>query len=90
MAVWTEHTNAAGRKYWYHTQEKRSVWDKPDELRTPRERAMAATPWKEYAAGERRYYVHAETKETTWKVPKELQGEWWHGCMLADGLLPRC
>ncbi|PWN28436.1 hypothetical protein BDZ90DRAFT_250941 [Jaminaea rosea] len=70
---WKEYKNAEGRSYWFHTEDKHSVWEKPDELKTPRERAIAATRWKEYKSGERSYYVHSDTKETTWSVPKELQ-----------------
>ncbi len=32
---WVEYTNAEGRTYWSHALTKQSVWDKPDELRTP-------------------------------------------------------
>ncbi|UZJ52459.1 hypothetical protein CBS101457_001779 [Exobasidium rhododendri] len=70
---WTEHRNAQGRVYWYHQVEKRSVWEKPAELRTARERAIDSTPWKEYQSGERKYYVHSVTKESSWTVPKELR-----------------
>ena len=70
-----EYKNAEGRPYWFHTEDKRSVWEKPDDLKTPREKAIAQTRWKEYKQGEKSYYVHSDTKESTWTVPKELQGE---------------
>ncbi|CAO1631408.1 unnamed protein product [Sympodiomycopsis kandeliae] len=72
-SVWKEYKNQEGRPYWFNTVDKKSVWDKPLELKSPRERAIASTKWKEYKSGERNYYVHSETKETTWIVPKELQ-----------------
>lgn len=51
------------------------MWEKPDDLKTPREKAIAQTRWKEYKQGEKSYYVHSDTKESTWTVPNELQGE---------------
>lgn len=52
------------------------MWEKPDELKTPRERAIASTRWKEYKSDKgREYYVNSDTKETTWNVPPELKGE---------------
>lgn len=72
-AVWTEHRTPEGRLYWYHTLERRSVWEKPSELKTPRERALEATPWKEYKSGDRSYYVHSVTKQSTWTLPPELK-----------------
>ncbi|KAJ9476048.1 Pre-mRNA-processing protein PRP40 [Pseudozyma hubeiensis] len=72
-APWTEHRTPEGRPYWYHTMERRSVWEKPSELKTPRERALEATPWKEYKSGDRSYYVHNVTKESTWTLPAELK-----------------
>src|SRR5688572_12076896 len=35
--VWTEHTNAEGRKYYFNTVTRQSSWEKPDELMTPEE-----------------------------------------------------
>ncbi|SNX87444.1 related to Formin binding protein 3 [Melanopsichium pennsylvanicum] len=72
-AQWTEHRTPEGRLYWYHTTERRSVWEKPSELKTPRERALEATPWKEYKSGDRSYYVHSVTKQSTWTLPEELK-----------------
>ncbi|PWN34969.1 uncharacterized protein FA14DRAFT_160344 [Meira miltonrushii] len=70
---WTEHKNAQGRVYWYNQAEKRSVWEKPTELKTARERALSQTQWKEYQSGERKYYVNSVTKESSWTLPKELK-----------------
>lgn len=68
-----EYRTPQGRPYWYHSVEKRSVWDKPAELKTARERAIDATPWRVYKAGERSYYVHRETKTSTWTMPPEIK-----------------
>ncbi|CED83013.1 Spliceosomal protein FBP11/Splicing factor PRP40 [Phaffia rhodozyma] len=69
---YTEHTNAEGRMYWYDTVNKVSVWEKPDALKTPFERAMAQTAWKEYVAKGRKYWVNKVTKESVWTMPEEL------------------
>lgn len=71
--IQAEYKNAQGRTYWYHPGERRSVWDKPDELKSARERAMDSTPWREYKSGERSYYVNKETKQSTWTIPADLQ-----------------
>lgn len=68
-----EYKNAEGRVYWSHAVTKQSVWEKPDELRTPFERAMGKTPWKQYTSGGKAYYVNSLTKETVvcsgpWKL----------------------
>lgn len=68
-----EYKNAKGRPYWYHPGERKSVWDKPDELKTARERAMETTAWREYKSGERSYYVNKETKASTWTMPADLK-----------------
>ncbi|PPR00511.1 hypothetical protein CVT26_009897 [Gymnopilus dilepis] len=70
--MWTEHRNPEGRTYWFNTGTKQSVWEKPDELKTPFERALNQTKWKEYFSGGRKYYYNTETKESKWDMPDEL------------------
>ncbi|KAJ3521014.1 hypothetical protein NMY22_g12494 [Coprinellus aureogranulatus] len=70
--IWTEHRNPEGRTYWFNTGTKQSVWEKPDELKTPFERALNQTKWKEYFSGGRKYYYNVETKESKWDMPDEL------------------
>ncbi|KAF8909298.1 pre-mRNA-processing protein prp40 [Gymnopilus junonius] len=72
MNIWTEHRNPEGRTYWFNTGTKQSVWEKPDELKTPFERALNQTKWKEYFSGGRKYYYNTETKESKWDMPDEL------------------
>ncbi|KAF8159573.1 hypothetical protein B0H34DRAFT_842867 [Crassisporium funariophilum] len=72
MNVWTEHRNPEGRTYWFNTGTKQSVWEKPDDLKTPFERALNQTKWKEYFSGGRKYYYNTETKESKWDMPDEL------------------
>jgi hypothetical protein len=48
------------------------VWEKPDELKTPFEKAVSKTQWKQYTSKNRPYYVHSVTKETKWDLPQEL------------------
>ncbi|WVO18238.1 hypothetical protein L204_105946 [Cryptococcus depauperatus] len=69
---WSEYKNADGRVYWSHALTKQSVWEKPDELKTPFEKALAKTQWKQYTSKDRPYYVNAVTKETKWDLPPEL------------------
>ncbi|KAL1749444.1 hypothetical protein FB107DRAFT_280769 [Schizophyllum commune] len=72
MNVWTEHRNPEGRTYWFNTGTRESVWEKPDDLKTPFEKALSTTKWKEYFSGGRKYYYHTETKESKWDMPEEL------------------
>ncbi|KAJ4473649.1 hypothetical protein J3R30DRAFT_3510590 [Lentinula aciculospora] len=72
MNVWTEHRNPEGRTYWFNTGTRESVWEKPDELKSPFERALNQTKWKEYFSGGRKYYYNTETKESKWDMPDEL------------------
>ncbi|KAI3600446.1 formin binding protein, partial [Moniliophthora roreri] len=69
---WTEHRNPEGRTYWFNTVTRESVWEKPDELKSPFERALNQTKWKEYFSGGRKYYYNTETKESKWDMPDEL------------------
>jgi pre-mRNA-processing factor 40 len=41
-SLWTEYTHQDGRKYYYHAVTKQTVWQKPDELKTPKE-----VPWRQ-------------------------------------------
>ncbi|KAL1749798.1 hypothetical protein FB107DRAFT_194150, partial [Schizophyllum commune] len=68
----TEHRNPEGRTYWFNTGTRESVWEKPDDLKTPFEKALSTTKWKEYFSGGRKYYYHTETKESKWDMPEEL------------------
>ncbi|KAJ3018062.1 hypothetical protein NUW54_g433 [Trametes sanguinea] len=72
MSLWTEHRNPEGRTYWFNTQTRESVWEKPDDLKTPFEKALNQTKWKEYFSGGRKYYYNTETKESKWDMPDEL------------------
>ncbi|KAJ1306567.1 hypothetical protein OPQ81_007568 [Rhizoctonia solani] len=70
--LWAEYRNPEGRVYWYNTQTKASSWEKPEELKTPFEKAMAKTPWKEHTSQGRKYWYHSQTKESKWEMPQEL------------------
>ncbi|KAH7927890.1 hypothetical protein BV22DRAFT_1031361 [Leucogyrophana mollusca] len=70
--MWTEHRNPEGRTYWFNTGTRESVWEKPDDLKTPFERALGQTKWKEYFSGGRKYYYNTESKESKWDMPDEL------------------
>ncbi|KAF9892557.1 PRP40 pre-mRNA processing factor 40 [Aspergillus nanangensis] len=69
-ALWQEARNAEGRVYYYNVQTKATQWAKPEELKTPVERALSNQPWKEYTAeGGRKYWYNTETKQSTWEIP---------------------
>ncbi|KAL4420342.1 hypothetical protein ABPG77_006149 [Micractinium sp. CCAP 211/92] len=79
---WTEHTAPDGRKYYYNSRTKQSSWEKPEELKTPAERAAAAaqpaapaaSAWKEHTAPDgRKYYHNRVTKESRWTMPDEMK-----------------
>ncbi|CAI7573143.1 unnamed protein product [Penicillium pancosmium] len=68
--IWQEARNAEGRAYYYNVQTKATQWQKPAELMTPVERALANQPWKEYTAeGGRKYWYNTENKQSTWEIP---------------------
>ena len=72
-SLWSEHRTSEGRLYWSNAETKQSVWEKPDELRTPFEKELAKTDWKQYTSKDKPYYVNSVTKETKWELPEELQ-----------------
>ncbi|CAG8532047.1 7655_t:CDS:10, partial [Ambispora leptoticha] len=73
-SIWTEHTSPDGRTYYYNTITKQSSWDKPDELKTPEERALGSCPWKEYTAEDgRKYYHNSVSRQSTWDMPTEYK-----------------
>ncbi|KAK7207542.1 hypothetical protein BZA70DRAFT_271590 [Myxozyma melibiosi] len=70
-SLWKEHKTSDGRKYYYNTQTKETSWAKPDELLSPRERALAKTDWKEYETPDgRKYWHNKQTNESVWKIPE--------------------
>ncbi|KAK6093926.1 U1 snRNP protein [Batrachochytrium dendrobatidis] len=73
-SVWTAFKNPEGKPYYFNSVTQQSVWDKPDELKTPLELILDASHWKEYATPEgKKYYSNSETKETVWDLPAEIQ-----------------
>ncbi|CAB3223600.1 unnamed protein product [Arctia plantaginis] len=71
---WSEHKAPDGRTYYYNSVTKQSLWEKPDDLKTPAEKLLSACVWKEYTTDAGRLYFHnIETKESSWIIPKELQ-----------------
>ncbi|KAI9093766.1 hypothetical protein DFS34DRAFT_652327 [Phlyctochytrium arcticum] len=72
---WKKHTTNDGKNYYYNTLTKQTTWETPDELKTPLERALSGTQWKEFTAADsgKKYYYNSNTKVTTWEVPAEIQ-----------------
>ncbi|CAE6509238.1 unnamed protein product, partial [Rhizoctonia solani] len=73
-----EYRNPEGRIYWYNTQTKASSWEKPEELKTPFERAMAQTPWKEHTSQGRKYWYHRAMAQTPWKEHTSQGRKYWY------------
>lgn len=72
--VWTQHKTAEGRLYYHNPMTSQTSYEKPDELKTPTERLLAACPWKEYKTDDgKSYYHNATTKESVWLIPRELE-----------------
>lgn len=70
---WTEHQAADGRTFFYNSETKRSVWEKPDDLKSRSELLLSQCSWKEHRADDgRTYYYNSKTKESIWTKPKEL------------------
>lgn len=73
MSVWQAHTGEDGRTYYYNSVTQESKWEKPDELLTPIERALASSKWKEYTAeGGVKYWHNQDTGESVWDTPEEI------------------
>ncbi|KAK7939510.1 hypothetical protein WMY93_002836 [Mugilogobius chulae] len=73
-SVWTEHKSLDGKTYYYNTETKQSIWEKPDELKSPAEQMLSKCPWKEYKSDTGKpYYYNSQTKESRWTKPKELE-----------------
>ncbi|XP_066595875.1 pre-mRNA-processing factor 40 homolog A [Prorops nasuta] len=71
---WTEHKAPDGRTYYYNSVTKQSLWEKPDELKTPSELLLSQCPWKEYKSENGKVYYHnVSTKESRWTIPTELE-----------------
>ncbi|CAL1582394.1 unnamed protein product [Knipowitschia caucasica] len=73
-SVWTEHKSLDGKTYYYNTETKESIWEKPDELKSPAESMLSKCPWKEYKSDTGKpYYYNSQTKESRWTKPKDLE-----------------
>ncbi|XP_058800237.1 pre-mRNA-processing factor 40 homolog A [Phymastichus coffea] len=71
---WSEHKAPDGRTYYYNSVTKQSLWEKPDELKTPSELLLSQCPWKEYKSENGKVYYHnVNTKESRWVIPPELE-----------------
>ncbi|KAG0044771.1 hypothetical protein BGZ83_009962 [Gryganskiella cystojenkinii] len=72
--LWKEYTHQDGRKYYYNSLTKDTVWQKPNELKTAKELELEESPWKEYKTPEgKKYYHNSSTSTTVWTAPEEYQ-----------------
>ena len=72
-SVWKATTTADGRTYYYNAETQVTQWTKPDELKTPEERATEGTEWQVHSANGKPYWAHSVTKQTRWDPPPEVQ-----------------
>ena len=72
---WTEHMDPQGRTYYFNANTKESRWEKPQIVVTLAQKALDASPWKEYTDEEsdNKYYYNVETEETIWEMPEEYK-----------------
>ncbi|XP_035779113.1 pre-mRNA-processing factor 40 homolog A-like [Anopheles albimanus] len=69
---WSEHKTPDGRTYYYNSITKQSLWEKPEEMKTPAEKQLSQCPWKEYRSDTGKLYYHnTNTKESQWVAPPE-------------------
>ncbi|KAK9898497.1 hypothetical protein P389DRAFT_193530 [Cystobasidium minutum MCA 4210] len=74
-SIWQAFKAADGKPYWYNSQTKQSVWEKPEELKSPLELALAELGWRQYESAGKPYYVNNETKATTWDIPADVKSK---------------
>ena len=72
VSNWSEHTTPDGVKYWHNYITKLSVYDKPLVLKTPEERSIQPTKWKEYSAADGKKY-YSDGAESLWEMPEEYR-----------------
>ena len=59
-----------GRVYYFNKQTKQSVWEKPDELKSPGELILSRCEWRAHKTPEgKQYYYNTQTKATSWTKP---------------------
>jgi len=72
MQGWEEHQTSDGRKFYHHPVKKVSQYEKPDEIKTPEERALV--DWEEYRIWNgREFFYNKKTKVSCWAVPHAVK-----------------
>lgn len=72
--VWRAVQHESGKTYYFNDETQQSVWEKPLEMQTALEKALAESDWREYKAENgREYYYNVKTQESVWEIPEELQ-----------------
>lgn len=79
VTMWKVAKTADGKPYYYHTETKKTQWDKPDDFveepptpatpATPQDDAAVDRAWREAVRDGRTYYYNSITKQTQWQPP---------------------
>ncbi|KAG8897018.1 hypothetical protein FRB99_008513, partial [Tulasnella sp. 403] len=74
IAAVSSSLDRASKRRWQSilTTTKASSWEKPDDLKSPFEKALSQTKWKEYSSQGRKYWYNTDSKESKWEMPPEL------------------
>ncbi|AQZ16440.1 PRP40 (YKL012W) [Zygosaccharomyces parabailii] len=69
-SLWKEATDGNGRVYYYHAKTGESRWEKPNELLSEQDLALAKFGWKSSrTTNGKTYYYNERTKESRWELP---------------------
>lgn len=73
MDEWQVHAGPEGKPYYYNSKTGQSTWDKPEELKTPFDKALEATSWRQsIAPGGAKYWYNVENQQSLWDAPPEV------------------
>ncbi|KAJ1570062.1 hypothetical protein HK096_003422, partial [Nowakowskiella sp. JEL0078] len=71
---WIANNTPDGKTFYHNIVSKVSTWEKPEDLKTQLEIAIAKLPWKEYSTAEgKKYFYNTTTQKTTWEIPPDYK-----------------
>jgi len=73
MQPWMEAKHPeSGRVYFYNRLTQQSTFEKPEALKTPVERQLPTSQWREYVKEGKSYFVSSTTGQSVWEEPMEF------------------